>query len=375
MLDYTQKKVDIVQKKSSEQNEKTTQRKSVSAVDYLKPVQRKSVNNTGLPDNIKNGTENFSGVSLDDVKVHYNSSKPAQMKALAYTQGTDIHVAPGQEKHLGHEAWHVVQQKQGRVAPTTQMKGVNVNDNTALEHEADIMGAKVSQMKSVHTSPVQKKNAHNSTIQCRKSNGNVVQMVPDDAKFGFWQRKKRIIARALFKKHPGYVYRVDDRSPEEIKKAGGFMPRNMESESTLLEHILGNDLNNSAHGTRGANGLNTSFVSTASAKAFIDIGQPFGGLWSGERYLYKISTEGGNFTDVLDYLDREGGQDAESARIAFKYQREWASKGGIPYDKIIKFIDKKVYPDFLVEALRGKNKAKTEQDVDNIFESFANVMP
>ncbi|HAP61901.1 MAG TPA: hypothetical protein DCR93_21180, partial [Cytophagales bacterium] len=36
--------------------------------------------------------------------------------------GTDIHLAPGQQKHLPHEAWHVVQQKQGRVKPTLQPK-------------------------------------------------------------------------------------------------------------------------------------------------------------------------------------------------------------------------------------------------------------
>ena len=100
-------------------------------------------NLTGLPDDLKAGVENLSGYSLDDVRVHYNSSKPAQLQALAYTQGTEIHVGPGQEKHLPHEAWHVVQQAQGRVQPTIQMKdGVSVNDDTGLEHEADVMGAK-----------------------------------------------------------------------------------------------------------------------------------------------------------------------------------------------------------------------------------------
>ena len=80
---------------------------------------------------------------MNDVKVHYNSDKPAQLQAHAYAQGTDIHVASGQEKHLPHEAWHVVQQKQGRVKPTIQMKNkVNVNDDAALEKEADVMGAK-----------------------------------------------------------------------------------------------------------------------------------------------------------------------------------------------------------------------------------------
>lgn len=106
------------------------------------PIQKKE-NNTGLPDNLKTGLENLSGISLDDVKVHRNSDKPAQLQAHAYAQGTDIHLGAGQEKHLPHEAWHVVQQKQGRVKPTMQMKGgVSVNDETALEREADVMGLK-----------------------------------------------------------------------------------------------------------------------------------------------------------------------------------------------------------------------------------------
>ncbi len=104
-------------------------------------------NLTGLPDRLKAGIENLSSFSLDKVKVHYNSDKPAKLQALAYVQGTDIHVAPGQEKHLPHEAWHVVQQAHGRVQPTMQMKdGVAVNDDKRLEHEADVMGAKAARL-------------------------------------------------------------------------------------------------------------------------------------------------------------------------------------------------------------------------------------
>ena len=102
-------------------------------------------NNTGMPDNLKIGIESLSGFSMDDVRVHYNSSKPATVQALAYTQGTDIHVAPGQEKCLPHEAWHVAQQMAGRVSPTTNINGMPVNDNAALEHEADVMGEKAVQ--------------------------------------------------------------------------------------------------------------------------------------------------------------------------------------------------------------------------------------
>jgi hypothetical protein len=109
-------------------------------------------NRTGLPDNLKTGVEQLSGYDLSDVKVHYNSSEPARMQAHAFAQGTDIHVAPSQEKHLAHEAWHVVQQKQGRVKPTVQMKqGIPVNDDEGLEKEADEMGDKALQ-----TAPVQR---------------------------------------------------------------------------------------------------------------------------------------------------------------------------------------------------------------------------
>ncbi|MBE14741.1 MAG: hypothetical protein CL867_00675, partial [Cytophagaceae bacterium] len=100
-------------------------------------------NNTGLPDNLKAGIESISGYAMDDVRVHYNSSEPAQLNAHAYAQGSAIHLGPGQEKHLPHEAWHVVQQKQGRVKPTRQLKGkFTINDDVGLEREADVMGAR-----------------------------------------------------------------------------------------------------------------------------------------------------------------------------------------------------------------------------------------
>jgi hypothetical protein len=33
---------------------------------------------------MKTRFENLSGLSFDDVRVHYNSNKPAQLQALAY---------------------------------------------------------------------------------------------------------------------------------------------------------------------------------------------------------------------------------------------------------------------------------------------------
>ena len=120
-----------------------------SSVSDSTPVQRQE-NKTGLPDQLKSGMESVSGLSLSDVKVHRNSDKPAQLQAHAYAQGTDIHLGPGQEKHLPHELGHVVQQKQGRVKPTMQLKGkVNINDNAGLEKEADVLGAKALQAKFI----------------------------------------------------------------------------------------------------------------------------------------------------------------------------------------------------------------------------------
>ena len=96
---------------------------------------------SGLPPQLKSGVESLSGISMDHVQVHYNSDKPAQLNALAYAQGSDIHVGPGQEQHLPHEAWHVVQQAQGRVQATKQLKdGIAINDDKGLEHEADVKG-------------------------------------------------------------------------------------------------------------------------------------------------------------------------------------------------------------------------------------------
>lgn len=154
------------------------------ATTLTEPIQRQE-NNTGLPDNLKSGMENLSGLSMDDVKVHRNSDKPAQLQAHAYAQGTDIHLGPGQEKHLPHELGHVVQQKQRRVKPTMQMKGkVNINDDTGLEKEADVMGTKALQMKSkddkVHNDSNQKIESHlypkNHSNLISLKNGNTLQL-------------------------------------------------------------------------------------------------------------------------------------------------------------------------------------------------------
>ena len=176
-------KISYIQEKNSTQSQGTSsttfsildsssqseglQRKADLANNAAQREEAPRPNNTGMPDNLKAGIESLSGFSMDDVRVHYNSSKPATVQALAYTQGTDIHVAPGQEKHLPHEAWHVAQQMAGRVSPTTNINGMPVNDNAALEHEADVMGEKAVTQRKANDCLDSKKIDGNSKKTCQ----------------------------------------------------------------------------------------------------------------------------------------------------------------------------------------------------------------
>lgn len=141
------------------------------------PSEKSQENKTGLPKRLKANIESLSGISMNNVRVYYNSLKPIQLQASAYTQGTDIHVAPGQEKHLPHEAWHVVQQMQGRVQPGVRNKGIAINDDVALEREADVMGTKAKRNQTyrcpkisknlgdMSSKPLQSINPPSSTVQ------------------------------------------------------------------------------------------------------------------------------------------------------------------------------------------------------------------
>ncbi len=110
------------------------------------PLQAKSrPNHTGMPDRLKEGIESLSGMDMSDVRVHTNSGKPAQLNALAYAQGSDIHLSPGQERHLPHEAWHVVQQRQGRVRPIQFINRLLISGRDNSENKVNVAGAKLFQ--------------------------------------------------------------------------------------------------------------------------------------------------------------------------------------------------------------------------------------
>ncbi len=101
---------------------------------------------------VRSKMENSFGTSFGDVKIHQNSMQAKAVGALAYTQGNQIHFAPGQynpqslsgQALLGHELTHVVQQRAGRVPVPAQSKGAPINADPALEYEADVMGARAA---------------------------------------------------------------------------------------------------------------------------------------------------------------------------------------------------------------------------------------
>lgn len=111
-----------------------------------------------LPAPLRTQMESAFNASFANVKVH-EGNHVGSVGAIAYTQGNHVHFAPGQfnpntrsgQALLGHELAHVVQQRQGRVKPTTQVNGLPVNDQSALEQEADALGQKAAQMKTPAT--------------------------------------------------------------------------------------------------------------------------------------------------------------------------------------------------------------------------------
>lgn len=92
---------------------------------------------------------------FSDVRIHQGPD-PESLSALAFTQGRDIHFAPGQydpgsatgQRIIAHELAHVVQQRQGRVS-MPQGGGAPVNADPGLEAEADKIGEKAAQGNAV----------------------------------------------------------------------------------------------------------------------------------------------------------------------------------------------------------------------------------
>ncbi|MEH1849918.1 MAG: DUF4157 domain-containing protein [Nostoc sp.] len=110
-----------------------------------------------MPAPVRSKMENSFGANFGDVSIHTDSSQAKSMGALAFTQGNNVHFAPGQynpqsssgQALLGHELTHVVQQRAGRVAVPHQSKGAPINADPSLETEADQIGARAAKGEQV----------------------------------------------------------------------------------------------------------------------------------------------------------------------------------------------------------------------------------
>jgi hypothetical protein len=126
------------------------QRKTGSGVEAFRVPLRQKSGGMLIPDDVRTKMETAFSADFSDVRVHIGQ-EASSLGAIAYTWGTNIHFAPGQynpytlqgQKLLGHELWHVVQQKNGRVKNPFG-GGVAVVQDHALEAEADRMGIKAA---------------------------------------------------------------------------------------------------------------------------------------------------------------------------------------------------------------------------------------
>ena len=126
------------------------QRKGGNGVEAFRVPLRQKSGGLPLPDDVRAKMETAFGADFSDVRVHIGR-EASSLGAIAYTWGSNIHFAPGQynphtlqgQKLLGHELWHVVQQKSGRVKNPFG-GGVAVVQDHALEAEADRMGIKAA---------------------------------------------------------------------------------------------------------------------------------------------------------------------------------------------------------------------------------------
>lgn len=117
-----------------------------------------SASRGSMPAPVRSKMENSFGTNFGDVSIHTDSPQAKSMGALAFTQGSNVHFAPGQynpqsssgQALLGHELTHVVQQRAGRVAVPHQSKGAPINADPSLETEADNLGAKAAKGEQVN---------------------------------------------------------------------------------------------------------------------------------------------------------------------------------------------------------------------------------
>lgn len=116
-----------------------------------------------IPEATRYKMERAFQTDFSTVRVH-EGEHATQLGAAAFTQGENVHFAPGRfapesslgRQLLGHELAHVVQQRAGMVRATGDVAGIPLNDNPGLEAAADSAAAAAVQRMTEDEEPAQR---------------------------------------------------------------------------------------------------------------------------------------------------------------------------------------------------------------------------
>lgn len=132
---------------------------SPNAVDMSGPVQAK---NAELPADFQAKAEHTLGTDLSNEKIVKDSKVAEQAGAKAVNMGGETHFAPGQfdldskkgQELAMHEFAHKKQKEDGLVKQTGEINGMPLNDDPALEADADAKAAKAVNGEVVHSGAI-----------------------------------------------------------------------------------------------------------------------------------------------------------------------------------------------------------------------------
>ncbi len=154
------------------------QKKQEPSLPFIKTAsygEKKPENEGNIPDDVRLKMEKSFAADFSAVKVFQNSQPAKDLDAIAYTQGNEIHFAPGHnpfspqgQEFLGHELSHVIQQRNNEVKTTNQEAGFNINSDKNLESQADEAGKKAAagQQTNLHANT----NSNPGSLVQKKSN-------------------------------------------------------------------------------------------------------------------------------------------------------------------------------------------------------------
>lgn len=192
-----------------------------------------------MPFLVQRKMESSFGEDFSDVNIQKDSSQSTELNAHAFAIGNDIHFAPGMynpesqkgQELLGHELTHVVQQREGRVQPTVQKKGENINDDEGLEKEADEMGAKAAKGESVtedSNTPAEDKNETPNVEEQQNESGTII-IVGVNGNMPVGNREEIMKIQSSLKalgyyqgSEDGYITRKDGKESDTVKAVKNF---------------------------------------------------------------------------------------------------------------------------------------------------------